>query len=103
MPRLEYVYDSWLVRVDDDVLEVFNRSIVGSFRVPLKWAGVQGEFRKDQSFRVQFGIATSDSEPFDSKTVIRGGPWMITVAPADVAAFQEFLATVAAAVQASRG
>lgn len=102
MPSVEYAYDNWLVRVDDDILEVFNRSMLGSLRVPLAWVGVQTEFRKDQSLRVHFGLAPDDNEPFDSNTVITGGPWMITIAPGDVAEFQAHLAVIADAVRASR-
>jgi hypothetical protein len=66
MEILEYAYDDMYIRLHDDVIEVFRRGVEGSYRTPLRWAGVEFTPRKNDQFRIGVGQRTDDGKPFYS-------------------------------------
>jgi len=44
-----------LIRLDDGVLEVFQRGVAGSLRVPVGWCGVQVEAKRHERVLLSIG------------------------------------------------
>jgi hypothetical protein len=64
MEVLHYGYDDVLLRLDDDVLEVFFRRTEGALRVPLLWACANLSPHKRDLIRVIIGTTTDPEAPF---------------------------------------
>jgi hypothetical protein len=68
-----YSYGDRLFLADDDVVEVFGRSVDGSKRYPIEWVGVQIDPHKGDQIRLQVGL-TGAGQPFYCDRVISSGP-----------------------------
>jgi hypothetical protein len=94
----EYVFEGYMLRVEDGVLEQFSRMIAGSYRVPLAWASAQFEQRKHDLVRVQIGTATDQQTPFFSDVAFTNPAFTIEVPSAEEPRLREFLQAAARAV-----
>jgi hypothetical protein len=79
MEVLHYGHGDVLLRMDDDVLEVFRRLTVGSLRVPLLWACANLSPHKRDLIRVIIGTATDPEAPFYGPTPVYSGTWTFDV------------------------
>jgi hypothetical protein len=83
-------YDDTLVRMDDSVIEIFRRIVVGSQRTPLVWAGVQLKPKKGDQIQVNIGTSTEPTGPFYSDAIISNGAFNFSVPASEEPRLREF-------------
>jgi hypothetical protein len=98
---VDYVFEGYLLRVEDGVIEQFSRAIAGSYRVPLAWASAQFEQRKHDVVRVQIGMATEPEASFFSSVAFTNPAFTLEVPAFEEPRLREFLQEAARA--AGRG
>jgi hypothetical protein len=72
-------FDDTLVCMDDSVVEVFRRVVVGSQRTPLVWAGVQLKPKKGDQIHVNVGTSSDPTGPFYNDQILSGGAFTFDV------------------------
>lgn len=88
----DYSYEGTIVRVDDSVIEVFRQRVLGSFRVPLAWAGVSlVPNRKGDQVNVRIGQADSPGRPFYDDSPLYPGSYTFDVPAAEEPKLRAFL------------
>ena len=92
---LEYLFDGYLLRVEDGVIERFSRAIAGSYRIPLAWASAEFEQRKHDVVRVQIGMTTDPEAPFFSSPAFTNPAFTLEVPSSEEPRLREFLLTAA--------
>jgi hypothetical protein len=83
-------YDDPLVRMDDSVIELFRRIVVGSQRTPLIWAGVQLKPKKGDQIQVNVGTSTDPTGPFYTDGIISNGAFNFSVPTSEEPRLREF-------------
>jgi hypothetical protein len=95
MPEVEFSLDdvdggtaSALIRLDDGILEVFQRGLAGSLRVPVAWCGVQVEPKKHDRVLLSIGeqnvLAGASLDVLYGLSVrVLGGPRYLHISAAD--------------------
>jgi hypothetical protein len=92
---LEYVFEGYLLRVEDGVIEQFSRAIAGSYRVPLAWASAQFEQRKHDAVRVQIGMAADPAASFFSDVAFTNAAFTLDIPSSEERRLREFLQAAA--------
>jgi hypothetical protein len=92
---LEYVFEGYLVRAEDGVIEQFSRTVAGSYRVPLAWAAAQFEQRKHDAVRVQIGMAADPVASFFSNVAFTNPAFTLEVPSSEETRLREFLQAAA--------
>jgi hypothetical protein len=81
-PRMDVMtlaYDDTLVYMDESVIEVFRRIVVGSQRTPIVWAGVQLKPKKGDQIQVNIGTSVEPAGPFYTDGIISNGAFNFSV------------------------
>jgi hypothetical protein len=90
MDVMKLTYDDTLVSMDDTVIEVFRRLVIGSQRTPLVWAGVQLKAKKGDQIQVNIGTSQEPTGAFYSDGILSGGAFSFTVPSSEEPRLQEF-------------
>jgi hypothetical protein len=90
MDVMTLTYDDTLVRMDDSVIEVFRRLVVGSQPTPLGWAGVQLKPKKGDQIQVNIGTSIEPTGPFYSDGVISNSAFNLSVPASEEPRLREF-------------
>lgn len=98
MESLDLIRDSVILRFDGVVVELFLRSFAKSLRVPAAWLGVQVKAGKHDSVLLRFGTTNAGELLYGPDVAVLGDYWPIDTTAAEVDAFRQFFAQVAAAV-----
>ncbi len=90
MDPMTLTYDDVLVRIDDTVIEVFHRLVMGSQRTPLAWAAVQLKPKRGDQLNVAIGQSNDPNGPFYTDQVVSTGAFTFDVAASDEAKLRAF-------------
>jgi hypothetical protein len=90
MDVMALAYDDTLVRMDDSVIELFRRIVVGSQRIPLVWAGVQLKPKKGDQIHVNVGTSIEPTGPFYKDGIISNGAFNFDVPASEEPRLREF-------------
>jgi hypothetical protein len=90
MDVMTLAYDDTLVRMDDAVIELFRRIVVGSQRIPLVWAGVQLKPKKGDQIHVNVGTLIEPTGPFYNDGIISNGAFNFDVSASEEPRLREF-------------
>jgi hypothetical protein len=83
-------FDDTLVCLDDSVVEVFRRLVVGSQRTPLAWAGVQLKAKKGDQIHVSVGTSSDPTGHFYNEQILSGGAFTFDVPASEETRLREF-------------
>jgi hypothetical protein len=90
MDPMTLTFDDTLVCMDDSVVEVFRRLVVGSQRTPLAWAGVQLKPKKGDQIHVNVGTSSDPTGPFYNDQILSGGAFTFDVPASEETRVREF-------------
>ena len=91
----DYMFEGYLVRIEDGVPEQFSQAIAGSYRVPLVWASAQFEQRKHDVVRVQIGVAADLQASFFSSVAFTNPAFTMDLPAAEEPRLRAFLEAAA--------
>jgi hypothetical protein len=87
----EYTYEGQLIRIDDGVLELFSRTVLGSLRLPLAWVSAGLQPQKHDTLLVEIGTANDPSAPFFAPPAIRNAAFNFQIPTSEEARLRGFL------------
>jgi hypothetical protein len=94
----EYAYEGQLIRVEDGVLELFSRTVLGSLRLPLGWVSARLQPQKHDTLLVEIGTTDDPSAPFFAPPAIRNAAFNFQIPSSEEARLRGFLEDAARSV-----